>query len=182
MIANESVCREIITHAVCGKGTKFSKETFTLQPEHPPTTIGGCWVMNHQYRGVLEDKMIEIQGHFALNLWYSFNENTETAVAKDVVHYTLQVPIHELDPECIFEDAYVDVRMVQDPNCVDAVLDPATDQVVVTVEMGHQAELIGKTKLWVMVCDPHPKKESFSDFSESFLEESSREESSSLTR
>ena len=41
--------REIITSAVCGKGSKYSQNTYTIRPANRPTTIGGCWVMNHSY-------------------------------------------------------------------------------------------------------------------------------------
>ena len=181
MIASDSMCREIITHAICGKGTKYSTESFTIRPDHPPTTIGGCWVMNHHCKGSLVGKAVEVHGYFDVNLWYSYNANTETAVVKDAVEYTLEVPLSELDPQGSFDESSVDVRMVQEPNCLDAVLNEATHDVLVTIEMGHQAELIGRTKLWVLTCDP-TKKESFSDFSDSYLDEESVEESSSVAR
>ncbi len=182
MIAKDSICREIITQAICGKGTKYTTETFSLKPENPPTTIGGCWVMNHHCKGTLIENIVEIHGRFDLNLWYSYHDNSETTVAKDSVAYTVEVPLDEMDPKGTFEETSVEVRMLQDPNCLDAVLNEESGEVVVTIEMGHQAELIGRTKLWVMVCDPTPKKESFSDFSESYLEEESVEESSSTAR
>lgn len=180
MIASDSICREIITHAVCGKGTKYSTETFTIRPDHLPTTVGGCWVMNHHCKGELVDHAVEVHGRFDLNLWYSYDDNSQTTVAKDAVEYTLVVPLHEMDPHRSFDEALVDVRMIQEPNCLDAVLNDATHEVAVTVTMGHQAELIGRTKLWVLTCDPTKHKESFSDFSESYLEEESVAESSNV--
>ena len=182
MIAKDSICREIITHAICGKGTKHSTESFTIRPENPPTTIGGCWVMNHHCQGTLVGDSVEVHGNFDLNLWYSYNANSETTVAKDSVEYTLVVPLSDMDPNGTFDESSVEVRMVQDPNCLDAALTELGNEVVVIIEMGHQAELIGRTKLWVLTCDPDQKKESFSDFSESYMDEESREESSNVTR
>lgn len=43
-------CREIITKAVCGKGRKFSQATHTVTPSHSPTSILGCWIINHTFQ------------------------------------------------------------------------------------------------------------------------------------
>lgn len=39
--------REIVTKSVIGKGKKTFTNSYTLQPEQTPTTILGCWVINH---------------------------------------------------------------------------------------------------------------------------------------
>lgn len=44
-----STFREIVTKSVIGKGKKTFSNTYTLTPESDktPTTILGCWVINH---------------------------------------------------------------------------------------------------------------------------------------
>lgn len=39
--------REIVTKSVIGKGKKTFSNNYTLVPEEKPTTILGCWVINH---------------------------------------------------------------------------------------------------------------------------------------
>ena len=39
--------REIVTKSVIGKGKKTFSNSYTLVPEEKPTTILGCWVINH---------------------------------------------------------------------------------------------------------------------------------------
>ena len=39
--------REIVTKAVVGKGKKHFVNQSTVTPEVVPTTILGCWVINH---------------------------------------------------------------------------------------------------------------------------------------
>ena len=39
--------REIVTKAVIGKGKKTFSNHYTLVPQEVPTTILGCWVINH---------------------------------------------------------------------------------------------------------------------------------------
>ena len=43
--------REIVTKAVIGKGKKLFSNNYTLIPEEIPTTILGCWVINHKFKG-----------------------------------------------------------------------------------------------------------------------------------
>src|SRR5690349_3021743 len=88
--------REIITSAVCGKGSKYSQTTYTIHPNNRPTTIGGCWVMNHCYEAQLAGDMVEVHGNFDVNVWYSYNHNSETAVAKETVSYTEHIPLRDL--------------------------------------------------------------------------------------
>ena len=39
--------KEIVTKAVVGKGKKYYKNSYTIETEHTPTTVLGCWVINH---------------------------------------------------------------------------------------------------------------------------------------
>lgn len=39
--------KEIVTKAVIGKGKKLFKDNYSLEVENAPTTILGCWVINH---------------------------------------------------------------------------------------------------------------------------------------
>lgn len=39
--------KEIVTKAVIGKGKKYYKNTYTVSTEHEPSTVLGCWVINH---------------------------------------------------------------------------------------------------------------------------------------
>lgn len=39
--------KEIVTKAVIGKGKKYYKNSYTIDTEFVPTTVLGCWVINH---------------------------------------------------------------------------------------------------------------------------------------
>lgn len=39
--------KEIVTKAVIGKGKKYFKNSYTITTEDIPTTVLGCWVINH---------------------------------------------------------------------------------------------------------------------------------------
>ncbi|PWI58279.1 outer spore coat protein CotE [Sulfoacidibacillus thermotolerans] len=172
MLAKDTGCREIITSAVCGKGSKYAQSTYTIRPANRPTTIGGCWVMNHSCEATLAGDTIEVHGRFDINVWYSYNGNSETAVAKDTVPYVEHIALQDLDPHCFHDDLAVTVKMVQQPNCLDATIVDGGAEIAVRVELELAVEVVGRTKIWVLTCEPTDKKESFED--ESSLEDDSR--------
>ena len=42
-----SAFKEIVTKAVIGKGKKYYKNSYTIETDNIPTTVLGCWVINH---------------------------------------------------------------------------------------------------------------------------------------
>lgn len=164
--------REIVANAVCGRGSKYSQTTYTIRPANRPTTIGGCWVINHSYEAELVGDYVEIRGRCDVNVWYSYNGNSETAVAKDTVSYVEQIVLRELDTTCERESREVAVRVIQNPNCLDATVTGNGSEIMVRVEKGLAVEVLGQTKLCVVTVDLADKKEDdFVDESDSFLEE-----------
>ena len=53
--------REIITKAVVAKGRKFTKSNHTIKPLHNPSSILGCWIINHTYEAEKIGKKVEVQ-------------------------------------------------------------------------------------------------------------------------
>ena len=43
--------REIVTKSVIGKGKKTFTNNYTFSVTEVPTTILGCWVINHTFKG-----------------------------------------------------------------------------------------------------------------------------------
>ncbi|MEI4802767.1 outer spore coat protein CotE [Bacillus sp. NPDC077411] len=143
--------REIITKAVVGKGRKYMKTTHTVEPNHPPTSILGCWVINHAYEAKQNGKYVEIEGYYDINTWYSHDENTKTEVVTERVHYTDDVKIGYRDKGVSGEDIEIIARVVQHPNCLEAVISPNGNKMVVTVEREFVIEVVGETKICVSV-------------------------------
>lgn len=143
--------REIITKAVVGKGRKYMKTTHTVEPNHPPTSILGCWVINHAYEAKKNGKYVEIEGYYDINIWYSYDENTKTEVVTERVDYTDDVRIGYRDKGFSGEDFEIIARVVQHPNCLEAVISPNGNKMVVTVEREFVVEIVGETKICVSV-------------------------------
>ncbi len=142
--------REIITKAVVAKGRKFTQSNHTISPAHSPTSILGCWIINHKYNAKKVGKTVEIHGSYDINVWYSFNDNTKTEVVTERVQYTDVIKLKYRDHDCL-DDNEICARVLQQPNCVEAVISPNGNRIIVHVEREFLVEVIGETKVCVLV-------------------------------
>jgi spore coat protein E len=145
-------CREIITKAVCGKGRKFSQVTHTVTPPNLPTSILGAWIINHQYEAVRSGDGVEVVGTYDINIWYSYDRNSKTDVAKETVSYVELVPLSNVDPKHRASTEEVYAESTQEPNCVEANISSSGSSVVIRVEREFEVEMIAETKVCVVVC------------------------------
>ena len=72
--------KEIVTKTIVGKGRKTSRDSYTLTPENTPNTVLGCWVINHKFSGTNNKNDVNINGSFDVNVWYSYDNDSKTAV------------------------------------------------------------------------------------------------------
>lgn len=143
--------REIITKAVVAKGRKFTKANYTISPPHHPSSILGCWIINHKYEArKVGKKEVEVSGSFDMNVWYSHHDNTKTSVATERVDYRDILKLHYKDPDCM-DDRQVLANVLQQPNCVEAVISKKGNKILVTTEREFQVDVIGETKVCVEV-------------------------------
>jgi spore coat protein E len=149
--ARMSEIREIITKAVIGKGRKFSQSTHTISPPHRPSSILGCWIINHKYDAKKNDNIVEIHGQYDVNTWYSYNDNTKTEVVTETVSYTDVLKLKYRDDNHLDSDQEIIARVLQQPNCLEATITPNGNKIAVQVEREFLCEVIGETKVYVQV-------------------------------
>lgn len=160
--------RQIVTKAVVAKGKKRTESRETLKPPNNPTSILGCWVINHSHQAKKGNKAIEVTGKYDINVWYSHHEHSKTSVYTETVTYKDKIKLHYRDtPTSGFEEIIVNVA--QHPNCTEAIISDDGNCFEITVERELIAEVVGETKVCISV---HP---------ETFEEEwSMQDESSSI--
>lgn len=144
--------REIITKAVIGKGRKFTKDSHTVTPPNRPSSILGCWVINHLYHAKMKSTdSVEITGSYEVNIWYSYNDNTKTQVESEKITYRDIVPLSIKDDNCLDDDFDVIAKVLQQPNCLECKIEKKGNKIVVEVEREFLVKVIGETKLRVKV-------------------------------
>ena len=110
--------KEIVTKAVIGKGKKKYKDSYKIEVSDKPSTILGCWIINHNFSGKkINDKVI-IDGSFDVNIWYSYDNDTKTNVLNKKISYSNEEKINLGDKEVINEE--IIVRSLKQPTCISA--------------------------------------------------------------
>ena len=139
--------REIISKAVISKGKKTFIQKDNLEVGNYPTTILGCWVINHQFSGVKQNNQILISGSYDINIWYSYDNDTKTDVIKSTHSYSEVVKMHEVNVD--YDNSSIIVRSLSDPKCVKVDINDNIINYQVDLELG--IELVGDVKIKVEV-------------------------------
>lgn len=143
-----SAYKEIVTKAVIGKGKKYYKNTYTIETENEPSTVLGCWVINHKFKGTDVGGKIVVDGSFDVNLWYSYNNDTKTTVITKKIKYSESVMVRQKETtDSTAKD--IIVRSLKQPNCVSAKEDGKNILIDIEKELG--IEIVGDTKVKVAV-------------------------------
>lgn len=155
MSSNEYAYREIITKAICGKGSKRTNAMHMIDPMHEPTSVLGCWVINHSYEASrISEEMIEVTGSYDVNVWYAYDDNSQTDVIDERVHYREEIPLDERDTHALEQDTdEIIAKASKQPNCLDCRLSDDEKTIELSVEKEFLIQLIGETKVKVRVED-----------------------------
>ena len=136
--------REIVTKAVVGKGKKTFTTTKTVTPDCEPTTILGCWVINHNFRGYRNGNKINIEGSYDVNIWYSCSGDTKTEVVRETTKYIEEVSVpKQADSDITNED--IIIRSLKQPSCTRADIVDGKIEYTIQKELG--VEIVGDVKV-----------------------------------
>jgi len=135
--------KEIVTKAVIAKGKKLFTTNHKVNVSNHPSTILGCWVINHNFNGVKTGDKIRIDGSYDINIWYSYDDDTKTDVIRETNHYSEVVNMRARDEEITGEE--IIVRSLKQPNCVKVDIDG--DDICYTIEKELGIELVGDIKV-----------------------------------
>lgn len=165
--------REIVTKAVVGKGKKLIRLTDTLTPNNTPYSILGCWIINHQFEAELCDNVVNINGTYEINIWYSYDNNTRTDIARSYSNYNQTIKVREIVDDLNSDCRDVIVRVQQQPTVTNGEICDNNINVDVIVEL--LAEVIGETKIKVSIfdqydpCDPYEEEDFENQINEDFI-------------
>jgi len=142
--------KEIVTKAVVGKGKKSFTTNHSVTPSIEPTTILGCWVINHNFSGTKNNDEVTVIGNYDVNIWYSSENNTKTEVISDKVNYTEKLRVKMTDDNYDGSEEII-VRSLKQPNCTKAEI--VDGKIEYTIEKELSAEVVGDAKIRVGIND-----------------------------
>lgn len=156
--------REIVTKTVLGKGKKLFTNHYSLTPEETPTTILGCWVINHKFEGFKENDKIRIRGTYDVNIWYSYENDTKTLVSKQTISYDELVNVAKQRESDIENANEVIVRCLSGPTCTKVEIKNGLVEYDIEKELG--IEIVGDAKVRIAVDDSEDDWEEILDTKE----------------
>ena len=156
--------KEIVTKAVVGKGKKRFKNSYTVEADNTPTTILGCWVINHSFEGKNDNGVVGINGAFDVNVWYSYNHDTKTAVTTKRFNYNDKMNIRLKDGARLNDASEIIVRSLNQPTVTDVKIN--NDVVDLSIEKELGVEVVGNTMIKVSVEDDPDDYELIEDIDE----------------
>ena len=153
--------KEIVTEAVIGKGKRTIKKSFSLTPSETPNTVLGCWVINNKFSGSHENNNILVNGSFDVNVWYSYDNDSKTAVSTSSFSYSDSMKMHTLDNANLDNDTEIIVRSLKQPTVIDVKINNNAVDMDIETELG--IEMVGNTKIRVPIEDEFEDYEVIND-------------------
>ena len=141
--------KEIVTKAVIGKGKKNYKDKYQVSVEQKPSTILGCWIINHNFQGKEDNNQISITGSFDVNVWYSYENDTKTTVVTKNITYSEKESLTLEQKEITGKE--IIIRSLKQPSCISAKEEGNIINLEIEKELG--IEIIGDTKVKIPLVD-----------------------------
>ena len=144
--------KEIVTKAVIGKGKKYFKNNYTIEAETKPSTVLGCWVINHKFKGYKSGEKIGVDGSYDVNIWYSYDNDSKTTVVNKQIKYNEIFNVKVRQDADLTGDTDIIVRTLIQPTCskVD-ITDDGNISFDIEKELG--VEVVGETKMKIAIED-----------------------------
>ena len=141
--------KEIVTKAIIGKGKKLFKNDYEVVVDRDIDTVLGCWVINHNLKGVKDGEYIKILGNYDINIWYSYDGNTKTDVVSNKMFYEERVRVRVKENSEINDNTEIIIRSLKNPSCIDVSNNDKTIKYTISKELG--IEILGDTKIKIPV-------------------------------
>ena len=137
--------KEIVTKAVISKGKRLFTTNHSVEVNNP-STILGCWVINHNFNGTKSGNKINITGSYDVNIWYSYDNDTKTDVVRETNTYTEVINMRDRDN---IDGEEIIVRSLKQPNPIKVEI--SDNKINYTIEKELGIELVGDIKVKVDV-------------------------------
>lgn len=142
--------KEIVTKAVIGKGKKYFKNNYSISVSDSPTTVLGCWVINHKFKGYKSGDKIGVDGSYDVNIWYSYENDSKTTVVNKKVDYNDIFNVKVKENADLTGDTDIIVRTLKQPTCSKVnIEDDGSISFDIEKELG--VEIVGETKMKIAI-------------------------------
>lgn len=168
--------KEIVTKAIVGKGKKHFKNNYSIETSNKPSTVLGCWVINHKFKGYKTQDKVGVDGSFDVNIWYSYENDSKTTVINKQIKYNDLFNVKIKENFDLTSETDIIVRSLKQPTCskVD-INEDGTIQFDIEKELG--VEIVGETKVKIAI---EEDEEPWEDIDDEITEEIEKEIDNSI--
>ncbi len=163
--------KEIVTKAVIGKGKKFFKNTYTIEATNKPSTVLGCWVINHKFKGYKSGESIGVDGSYDVNIWYSYENDSKTTVINKQIKYNDLFNVKVRQEADLSGDTDIIVRTLKQPTCSKVNIED-DGKISFDIEKELGVEIVGETKMKIAI---EEDEEPWQDLSEEVTDDIEKE-------
>ena len=165
-----SLYKEIVTKAIIGKGKKYFKDNYNIEVQETPTTILGCWVINHKFKGYKASDKIGVSGTYDVNIWYSYDNDSKTTVVNKNISYNDLFNVRLKENSDLSSDTDIIVVTLKQPTCSEVNING--NKIAFDIEKELGVEVVGDTKVKIAIEeDEEPWEELKDPVSEDDLKE-----------
>lgn len=169
--------KEIVTKAVIGKGKKYFKNNYSIESTDNPTTVLGCWVINHKFKGYKSGDKIGVDGSFDVNIWYSYENDSKTTVVNKKFDYNDLLNVKTRNDVDLTGDTDIIVRSLKQPTCSKVnILENGVINFDIEKELG--VEIVGETKMKIAI---EEEEDPWDEIDDDVTEEVEKEIENSVT-
>ncbi len=141
--------KEIVTKTILGKGRKTFSQELIVTPENIPDTVLGCWVINHKFSGQSNKNEVVVSGVFDVNVWYSYDKDSKTAVTTQSFSYTENMNLRVKDYESLSNENEIIVRSLKQPTVQNVEIQNNDVHLKIEKELG--VEIVGEGKVKIAI-------------------------------
>ncbi len=145
--------REIVTKAVVGKGKKISKETYEIITDYDPSSVLGCWLIDHEYESFIKNGKVYIAGSYLASVWYAYDKDHHTTVYEQVITYEEEINVKTKGSQDILDEYESKCTCLREPACLSAIVNEDSGYIELEIDKEMLVDVIGDASLKVEVSD-----------------------------
>ena len=128
---------------------KYFKNNYSIEVQDKPTTVLGCWVINHKFKGYKTGEKVGVDGTYDVNIWYSYDNDSKTTVVNKKVDYNDLFNVKVKETADLSGDTDIIVRTLKQPTC--SKVEITDDGITFDIEKELGVEIVGETKMKISI-------------------------------
>ncbi len=143
--------KEIVTKTIIGKGKKEYISNYEVETDIEPSTVLGCWIINHRFSGTNNQNEVFVNGSYDVNIWYSYDNDSKTSVTTKNISYNESMKLRVKDYDSLNNNNEIIVRSLKQPTVQNVKIKDGKVYLTINKELG--VEIVGESKVKIAIED-----------------------------